>query len=203
MRRAGPRDDRRLRLSERLLPLACIVGAGLMAASELMTTFEFQYPGGVLLNVQEASDRHHYALLVLAAFAIVATVIAVLVGSKPAALAAAVAGVIGVLVFLIVDLPDANSVGALSDPTQGFFNAKAVPQPGFWLELVGSLGLALSGAALATLTPAQLFSIRPRWLLGSGTPPPDDDQPFDQAAADAEADELARARAERSARRRG
>jgi hypothetical protein len=194
--------ERLLRRSERLLPFACVSGAFLLAASELMTTFEFTPAGGDPLAIQHAYDRHHYAILIVAAFAFIATVVAVLTGSKPAALAVAFAGAIGLLVFLIVDLPDANQVGALNEPTQGLFNTKAVPQPGFWLELVGSLGLALSGAALATLTPGQLYSIRPRWLLGSGTPP-DDGEPFDQAAADAEADELARARAERSARRRG
>ena len=63
---------------------------------------------------------------------------------------------IGPSVFLIVDLPDANNVGTLSSDLQrgqSFFDAKAVPQAGFWLELVGALALALTGTALATLTP--------------------------------------------------
>jgi hypothetical protein len=195
--------ERLLRRGERLLPFACISGAFVMGAAELMTTFDFTYAGGDTSVVQHAYDRHHYALLLLAVFAIGAVTVAILNGSKPAATAAAVTGAIGLLVFLIVDLPDANQVGALNDPTHALFNAKAVPQPGFWLELVGSLGLALAGAALATLSPTQLFSLRPTWLVGSGSPPPDADEPFDQDEA-AEADELARRREERAqARGRG
>lgn len=189
-----------LRFSERLLPFTCIAGAVVLAVSDLMTTFEFTPAGGDPLAVQHAYDRHHFAILLIALFALVATVVAITTGSKPAAVAVAVAGGIGLLVFLIVDLPDANNVGTLNDPTQSFFNAKAVPQAGFWLELIGSLGLALAGAALATLTPAQLYSLRPRWLLGRGTPR-EGVLPFDQDEADA-ADELARLREERTAARR-
>jgi hypothetical protein len=70
--------------------------------------------------------------------------------------------------FLIVDLPDANSTGTLSEHCTSLPNqpdvAKAVPQTGFWLELAGALALTFSGAILATLTPAQLAGLRPRWL---------------------------------------
>ncbi len=120
---------------------------------------------------------------------------AVVSGSKPAAVATAVAGGIALLVFLIVDLPDANNVGTLNNGS--FFNAKAVPQAGFWLELIGALGLTLAGTALATLNSMQLHSLRPRWLLGSGTPP-GAEQPFDQHE---HSDELTRRREERAARR--
>jgi hypothetical protein len=188
-----------LRRGERLLPFACLAGAFVMGAAELMKTFQLVEAGGDPLKDLYAYDRHHYALLVLAAFAVVATIAAVLNGSKPAAAAAAVGGAMGLLIFLIVDLPDANSVGAFNDPTQSLFNAKAVPQAGFWLELIGSLSLTLAAAALATLTPTQLTSMRPRWLVGSGEPPdpPEEIQPFDQL----EADDLARRRAERAERR--
>jgi hypothetical protein len=74
--------------------------------------------------------------------------------------------------FLIVDLPDANSVGTLSNecasiPIQ-LEDAKAVPQTGFWLEMAAAVALTLSGAILATLTPEQLATLRPRWLGGTG-----------------------------------
>lgn len=191
----------RARGAERILPFTCIAGAVVLVASELMTTFEFVPAGGDPLALQHAYDRHHYALLVVALFALVATVVAVVAGSKPAAVAVAVAGAICLLVFLIVDLPDANNVGTLNDPNQNFFNAKAVPQPGFWLELVGSLGLTLAGTALATLNPRQLYSLRPTWLLGSGTPP-GATEPFDQHDAET-ADEVTRRREERRANRSG
>lgn len=161
-------------LPERLLPVACIAAAGVLLASEFMTTFELTQgslaSGSPLCDLQAAS-RHHFALGVLAIFAILAVIAAVVWSSKPAALGVAVAGVLALLIFLIADLPKANNVGTLggcSPATNGsFFDAKAVPQAGFWLEMVGALALALSGAALATLSTEQLRAIRPRWLSRS------------------------------------
>ncbi len=77
-------------------------------------------------------------------------------GSKAAAFAVAAAGAVALLIFLLGDLPRAGQIGTLDDPRQSFIDAEAVPQAGFWLELLGALGLAVSGAALATLTPEQL-----------------------------------------------
>ena len=46
---------------------------------------------------------------------------------------------IALLIFLVIDLPDANSIGTLDDD-QSFIDAKAEPAAGFWLELVGAAG---------------------------------------------------------------
>jgi hypothetical protein len=154
---------------ERLLPLACIVAAAALLVSEFMTTFQLASTGPAFCNV-EAAGRHHFALGVLAIFAIVALVIAVLAASKPAAMAVGAAGLLALLLFLIIDLPHAGNSGTLagcSATTNGqFFEAKANPQAGFWLEMVGALALALSGVALATFSAEQLASLRPRWLEG-------------------------------------
>ena len=166
-----------VRRPERLLPFACLAAAIVLGASELMTTFQLSATGNVPLCLVDGTDRHHLAQLVLAGFGGLATIGAVLGGSRPAARATAAAGVLALLIFLIVDLPAANNVGSVSsacDLAASLQTAKAIPQAGFWLELLGSLGLAVSGLALATLTPSQLGSLRPRWLVGSGTPPADD-----------------------------
>jgi hypothetical protein len=156
---------------ERLLPFACLAAAVALLASEFMTTFELtgaDLPSANTPCTLEAAGRHHFALGVLAVFAIVATLVAVLSGSRPAAIGVAIAGVLAVLLFLVIDVPDANSVGTLPDSCTtepGFLlDGKSVPQAGFWLELAGSVTLALSGIILATLTPAQLAALRPRWL---------------------------------------
>jgi hypothetical protein len=117
-----------------------------------MNTFKLNGPGPTPEAVQTASDQHHYALLVLAGFALIALVIAVVAGSKPAATAVAICGIGALLIFLLIDLPDAGKVGTISNFTQ----AKANPQTGFWLELAGALVLAICGGALATLNPDQL-----------------------------------------------
>lgn len=138
-----------------LLSLACLASALVLAASELMTTFEIVNPGGEPLRALEAGERHNYVMLLLSFFAIVALALTVLGGSKPAAVAVAVAGIMALLVFLVVDLPDAGQVGTVDEPVF-FANAEAEPQAGFWLELLGALSLAVSGAALATLRADQL-----------------------------------------------
>jgi hypothetical protein len=149
-----------LGLLTRLLPLAVLISAIALFASELMTTFEFTPQGGEVQLEQQAADRHGNALIVIAVFAIAALLVAVFTGSKPAATAVAVAGVVALLVFLLADLPDANTTGTL-DTDQSFIDAEAVPREGFYMELVGALALTVSGIALATMTPAQLRALRP------------------------------------------
>jgi hypothetical protein len=159
---------------ERLLPFACIVAAVALFASELTTTFRFVPPGGEALCDQLASDRHHFALGVIALFAIGAVIVAVLGASRPAAISVLVAGLAALALFLIVDLPDANSTGTLGEECTSLPNqpdeAKAVPQTGFWLELAGAVALTFSGAILVTLTRDQLAGLRPRRLRGPKRP---------------------------------
>jgi len=134
-----------------------------------MTTFQLSStPGQTFCNVG-AAGRHHFALGILAILAVVALAVALLSASKPAAIAVGAAGVIALILFLTIDLPQANNVGNISsscDVAASFNFAKAEPQAGFWLEMVGALALALSGVALATLNPEQLRAIRPAWLGG-------------------------------------
>lgn len=149
-----------------LLALAIAASAAVLAASEFMTTFEFTPPGGEALEVPqevtEAADRHNYAMLVLSIFALVAMLGAVAYGSQASAYAVAAAGGIALLIFLIGDLPDAGRIGTIDDDRQSFIDAEAQPQPGFWLELIGALLLAICGGALATMPQSEL-------QLGPGT----------------------------------
>jgi hypothetical protein len=142
--------------TEVLLAIACLAAAIFIGVSELMDTFELTPPGGEALQASDGIDRHHGAMLVLAAFAVIALGVAVMTGSKPAAFAVAACGAIALLIFLIGDLPDANKIGTLDDARQSFVDAKAEPQGGFWLELIGSLLLAVCGAALATVPSSRL-----------------------------------------------
>jgi len=149
----------------RLLPIAVVAAAICLFASELMTMFELRPPGGESLCQQVAGDRHSNAQMVIAGFAVIATGAAIYGRSRPAAFAVAAMGILALLIFLISDLRVANTSGSLSEAcgsTQGFlFEAKAIPQGGFYLELVGALALAVTGVALATMTPAQLGALRP------------------------------------------
>jgi hypothetical protein len=174
----------------RLLPVACILAAACLFASELMTAFEFTPPGGEAICDQVAGDRHSNAQMVIAAFAILATGVAVYTGSRPAAIGVGVMGGLALLIFLISDLRVVNATGSLNDSCatsgQAFFTAEAVPQGGFWLEMLGALGLAVTGITLATMTPEQLAGLRPRRRDQAGAP----EAPFD---AEAEGDATGRA----------
>ena len=156
---------------ERVLPWACATAAVLLFVSQFMTIFEFTPPGAEPLDDRTVLDHHGPAMLVVSAFAFVALIVAVFTSSQPAAIAVAAMGILSLLFFLVIDLPDAGQVGTLDDARQSFIDAEAVPQSGFWLEMLGALGLAISGGALATMSAEQLNSLRGRfWRRGTPRP---------------------------------
>ncbi len=150
----------RLPRTETLLVLACAGAAAVLAASQFIPLFEMIDPGGDARVEVDAADQHGYATLVLAGFALLLLVIGVATRVETvahvAAFGVAACGVVALLIFLVGDLPDANNTGTLDDPRESFVNAEAQPVAGFWLELVGSLVLAVCGGALATLGPQKL-----------------------------------------------
>jgi hypothetical protein len=137
----------------------------MLAASQFVDMFHLTPPGGEALGAIDASDQHGYATLVLAIFALLMVAVSLVTAggraedgvslSQIAAVAVAVCGGVALLIFLVGDLPDLNKIGTLDDPQQSFKDAKAEPQAGFWLELLGSLVLAVCGAGLATMSPGQ------------------------------------------------
>ena len=157
--------------AEKLLPWVCIAAAAVLFASQLMTLFEFTPPGAEPLEDRSVIDHHGPALLIIAGFSILAVLIAVWAGSKPAAIAVAGMGTLALLIFLLIDLPDAGQVGTLNDARQSFIDAEAIPQEGFWLEMVGALALAITGAALATMSSEQLAAMRPGARTEPAAPP--------------------------------
>ena len=148
---------------ERLLPLACLGGAVLLVASQFMDIFVLNDAGGNPFKLISSVDQHWYAMGVLGVFAGLATLGAIASGSKPLAVAVAATGAAALLLFLLIDLPDAGKAGNVSDPIQTFVTAEADPKGGFWIELIGALILTVCGGALATLTSAQLRDLRPRF----------------------------------------
>jgi hypothetical protein len=113
----------------------------------------------------------------------------------------AIAGAVALLFFLLLDLPDAGNVGTLDDPRESFFNATADPATGFWVELAGSVLLAISGGALATLSPEQLRRLGdPFRLVPRGARPPEERGAADPLrTATAAREELAASGAEKQA----
>jgi hypothetical protein len=145
--------------TESLLLLACAAAAAMLGASQFTDIFHLTPPGGEALKAISAADRHGYATLVLAIFALILIVMAIVYRGEQlgqvAAMAIAICGLVALLIFLIGDLPKVNNVGTLDDPRQSFIDAEAKPVAGFWLELAGALVLTVCGAALATMRPEQ------------------------------------------------
>lgn len=147
---------------ERLLPIACLGGAALLIASQFITMFELNDALGGTQKVVEGPDQHWYTMVILGGFAIWALIGAVAAGSKPLATSVAVAGAVALLLFLLIDLPDAGKAGDIESATESLVIVEADPAGGFWLELIGALILVVCGGALSTLTSDQLAALRPR-----------------------------------------
>jgi hypothetical protein len=147
---------------ERLLPIACLGGAALLIASQFMTMFELNDALGGTQKVVEGPDQHWYTMVILGGFAILALSGAIAAGSKPLATSVAVAGAVALLLFLLIDLPDAGKAGDIESATESLVIVEADPAGGFWLELIGALILLVCGGALSTLTSDQLAALRPR-----------------------------------------
>lgn len=139
------------------------VGLGALAAAQFTGIFVISPAQPVKGVVEEivvgSQDQHGWAMLTLALIGLAALIACLWFQgddrSEPsplvqtAALALAVTGLIALLIFLTIDLPDANRIGSLGNETGSFLDARAVPQIGFWLEMVGSLIVFGCGAALA------------------------------------------------------
>lgn len=143
--------------AETVLPLTIVCAAVILGISEFMVTFEFTPPGGEALGQSLASDRHSYALLLLAIFAVASMLAAIATGLRSFAVGTAILGVAALLIFLIVDLPDAGKLGTLGGDSEFTFStAKAEPQSGFVAEAFGAVILGLASVAFATLRSTQL-----------------------------------------------
>ena len=125
-------------------------------------------------------------------------------GSRPAAIAVAAMGGLALLIFLISDLRVAGATGQLSESCGGFLlDAEAIPQGGFYLELAGSVALAISGIALATLTPPQLGALRPRRRSRPDEPRSEEQDDEPAAHGDERQDRLSRLGRRPATRQRG
>ncbi|MEZ5154516.1 MAG: hypothetical protein R2718_00240 [Solirubrobacterales bacterium] len=153
--------------AEVVLPATIVLAAVALGVSEFMTAFELTPPGGDPLSDQLAGDRHGFAMLILAVFAVGALAFAVATGQRSWAWATAGFGIAALLIFLVVDLPDVNQIGDV-EVADGFglASAEAVPQPGFWLEAAAAIVLGLASIAYATQpseqrrAPRRLFESR-------------------------------------------
>ena len=132
-----------------------LVLAGLGALLLLVAEFSTLYEVRAVTAVPDGGSfgtgaNHFYALLLLAVVSLPMAYGAVVGGSRPAALALIALAVVALFIILTIDLPDVNEEGLLGET---YDSAKASPQEGFYLEIVGSLVLLAAGVAALVLRP--------------------------------------------------
>jgi hypothetical protein len=150
-----------MRNTQRLIPIICLIAGLLLIGSELLDTFAIENPEGVAVELVDAGPRHGYALGLLGVVAIAATLLAVLAGSRPAAIAVAVCGLAALALFAAIDLPDVGAQDLIADPNRDYTEGTAVADDGFWMSIGASVLLVIGGGLLASLSREQLASLRP------------------------------------------
>ena len=144
-----------------LIPAICLISGLLLIGSELLNTFTIETTEGQTVELVGAAERHSFAFGLLGLLAIAGTVIAVVAGSRPAALMVVTSGIVALALFAVIDLPDAGTSDLIADANQDFAEGTAEPAGAFWISLIASLLCVAGGALLASLTPAQLRALRP------------------------------------------
>jgi hypothetical protein len=129
-----------------LLTVAALLGGGLLILAEFLDLFRIEV-SGITVKEQAGGTHHAYAMLVIGAATIGATLLVRSTEQWPPALGIALLGAFAVLFALIVDLPDANR----SDLVQGARLAEAHPAIGFWTDLAGAIVSLASGLLLVRL----------------------------------------------------
>lgn len=155
----------------RLIPAICIIAGLLLIGAELLDTFVIENPEGDAIAAVGGADRHGFALGLLGLVAIGATLIAVLTGSRPAAIAVAACGVAALALFIAIDLPDVGTHDLIADPNRDYVEGRAVAADGFWVALAASILTVIGGVLLASLSPAQLKAERSSGRRAGKHPP--------------------------------
>jgi hypothetical protein len=137
---------RRERLLE-LLTLVALVGGALLIVADFTDLFNATTAKRGVFGSTTGGDNHSYALVVVGAAVICATLLARATEAWPPAGGVVVLGIVALVFVLAVDLPDATSSGLTTSVEIG----KTEPAVGFWLELVGALVALAGGLALAYL----------------------------------------------------
>jgi hypothetical protein len=131
----------------RQAPLVVLVASAvLLIVSEFLTMREIVAVTVVPPGGRTTGGAHHgYALAVLGVAGLPMIYGAIAGGSRPAALAVTVLGAVALAIVLIIDLPSLNEAGLIG---RTYDLAEAHPGIGFWLQLVGAVGLLAGGLLL-------------------------------------------------------
>jgi hypothetical protein len=146
--------------SARLAALTVLLGAGIAIASQFVAAYALEDRFGLTIETVTLFGKHGPFVVIAALGAIGALAWAVLSGSRQALVPLLGMGIAILLVFLLVDLPDAGDTGLYDTPGSGNLDATGAAAAGLWLELVGGLVIVLGTIGLMALDRDTIRSIR-------------------------------------------
>jgi len=127
-----------------LIFLGAILAAGLLVVAEFATLYQVHLATRVTpIQTVTAGSHNSYAMIPIAAVALVLGIAVWRTGSRPVLLALGVLGLVALLIALLHDLPDAHASGLAEHNT---ISATTTPGAGLYLETLGAIVLiAVSG----------------------------------------------------------
>jgi len=152
--------------SARLAALTVLLGAGVAIASQFVAAYALEDRFGLTIETVTLFGKHGPFVIIAALAALAALVWAIMAGSRQALIPLLGMGIAILLVFLLVDLPDAGDTGLYDTPGSGNLDATGAAAAGLWLELVGGLVIVLGAIGLLALDRQTIRAIRP----GHGRP---------------------------------
>ena len=157
--------------SARLAALTILLGAAVAIASQFVAGYELEDRFGLTIETVSLFGKHGPFVVIAALAALGALAWAVMAGSRQALVPLLGMGIAILLVFLLVDLPDAGDTGLYDTPGSGNLDATGAAAAGLWLELVGGLVIVLGTIGLMALDRTTLRAIRPRVGGSTGRQP--------------------------------
>ena len=147
--------------SARLAAVTVLLGAVVAIASQFVAAYALEDQFGLTIETVTLFGKHGPFVVIAALGAVGALLWAILAGSRQALVPLLGMGIAILLVFLLVDLPDAGETGLYDTPGAGNLDATGTAAAGLWLELVGGLVIVLGAIALMALDRETIRAIRP------------------------------------------
>lgn len=147
--------------SARLAAVTVLLGAMVAVASQFVAAYALEDQFGLTIETVTLFGKHGPFVVIASLGAVGALLWAILAGSRQALVPLLGMGIAILLVFLLVDLPDAGETGLYDTPGAGNLDATGTAAAGLWLELVGGLVIVLGAIALMALDRDTLRAIRP------------------------------------------
>lgn len=147
--------------SARLAASTVLLGAGVAIASQFVPAYALEDRFGLTIETITLFGKHGPFVVIAALGAIGALAWTVLSGSRQALVPLLGMGIAILLVFLLVDLPDAGEIGLYDTPGSGNLDATGTAAAGLWLELIGGLVIVLGTVGLWALDRDTIRAIRP------------------------------------------